>query len=93
MYVVAANSAFDICVWNITTSTPDVARRAVRIRRTLHLALLPELRVVRQMLALATQSVVFSAILWILVAGPGFLTARDSLIPSGTVQTARQASR
>ncbi len=38
------------------------------------------------------QGFVFFAVLWLLAAGPGFLSARDSLVPAGE-RPALQASR
>ncbi len=46
-----------------------------------------------RLLGVAAQSVAFFAVLWLLAAGPGFLSARDSLVPSGTDRLAPHASR
>lgn len=44
------------------------------------------------LLSTVAQSFVFFAVLWLLAAGPGFLSARDSLVPAGG-RPALQASR
>ena len=46
-----------------------------------------------RLLGMAAQSLTFFAVLWLLAAGPGFLSARDSLVPAGTGRPAPQASR
>ena len=88
MYVVAASSAFDV-----PALSPRLSRRTHHARRVACRSALPGLRVAKRVVALAAQGVVFSAVLWALVAGPGFLTARDSLVPSEAVRTAHHASR
>jgi len=84
MYIVVANSASDV----LTLSRQPVRRMVHTGRMACRLAL-PGLRSARRVLILAAQGIMFSAVLWMLVAGPGFLTARDSLVPSETVRTAR----
>ena len=88
MYVVASSSAFDI-----PALTPRLSRRIHYTRRVTYRSGRPGLHVAGRILALAAQGFMFSAVLWMLTAGPGFLTARDSLVPSETVRTAYQASR
>ena len=46
-----------------------------------------------RLLGTVAQGLVFFAVLWLLAAGPGFLSARDSLVPAGTGRLAPQASR
>ena len=46
-----------------------------------------------RLLGTVVQSLMFFAVLWLLAAGPGFLSARDSLVPAGTGRPASQASR
>ncbi len=46
-----------------------------------------------RLLGTVAQSLAFFAVLWLLAAGPGFLSARDSLVPTGTGRLAPQASR
>lgn len=46
-----------------------------------------------RLLGTVAQSLVFFAVLWLLAAGPGFLSARDSLVPVETGRPAPQASR
>ena len=46
-----------------------------------------------RLLSIVAQSLVFFAVLWLLAAGPGFLSARDSLVPAGTGRPTPQASR
>lgn len=88
MYFLAANSASDIPALSQHSS-----RSVVRAWRVAYGSTLPSLRLAGRVLTLAAQGVMFSAVLWVLVAGPGFLTARDSLVASETVRTAHQASR
>lgn len=78
MHVVVASFAFDL--------SPN---RRVHI---LHSAM-PGLQRGLRLLGVAIQGVLFFAVLWLLAAGPGFLSARDSLVPSGTDRLAHQASR
>ncbi len=80
MHVVIASSAFDLSLPN----------RRVHV---LHSAM-PSLQRGMRLLGVAIQGVLFFAVLWLLAAGPGFLSARDSLVPpSGTDRLAHQASR
>jgi len=88
MYVVAARFAFDIAVLPV-----PVSHRIHHAWRMAHRSGRPGLHVAGRAIALAAQGVMFSAVLWMLVAGPGFLTARDSLVSSETVRIAHQASR
>ena len=44
------------------------------------------------LLSTVGQSLMFFAVLWLLAAGPGFLSARDSLVPAES-RLAPQASR
>ncbi len=88
MYVVAARFAFDIAVLPAPFS-----RRIHHARRMAYCSARPGLHTARQAFALAAQGIMFSAVLWMLVAGPGFLTARDSLVSSETVRITHQASR
>lgn len=56
----------------------------------------PALRRARRgarLLGMAAQSLMFFAVLWLLTAGPGFLSARDSLVPAESGRPADQASR
>lgn len=46
-----------------------------------------------RLLSTVAQGLVFFAALWLLAAGPGFLSARDSLVPVETNRLAFQASR
>ena len=46
-----------------------------------------------RLLSTVAQGLVFFAVLWLLAAGPGFLSARDSLVPAETNRPAFQASR
>ena len=78
MHVISANSAFDLPLTNHCVHVLRSARRSTR-------------RGVK-LLGMAAQSVVFFVVLWLLAAGPGFLSARDSLVPAGTDRLA-QASR
>ena len=88
MYVVAASCAFDITVLPV-----PVSHRIHHAWRMAHCSVRPSLHVAGRAIVLAAQAVTFSAVLWMLVAGPGFLTARDSLVASEMVRTAHQASR
>lgn len=91
MHIVVASTAFDIPSFHSSSSYPS--HRAARIRRmTLH-SVSPSVRIGLRMLGTALQGVLFSAVLWMLVAGPGFLFAQDSLVPSATGRAAPQASR
>lgn len=75
MRVVPAESAFDL-------PTPD---------RCVHGLLSARWGTRRglRLLGVAAQAVAFSAVLWLLVAGPGFLSARDSLLPDRPAQASR----
>ncbi len=79
MHVVIANSAFDL----------PLPKRCVHALRPAR----PSTQGRLKLLSTAAQSVVFFAVLWLLAAGPGFLSARDSLVPAGTGRLAFQASR
>ena len=46
-----------------------------------------------KLLSTAAQGLVFFAVLWLLAAGPGFLSARDSLVQPGMGRQALQTSR
>ncbi len=78
MHVVIANSAFDL----------PLPKRRVHVLRSAR----PSMRRGTRLLSMAAQSVMFFAVLWLLAAGPGFLSARDSLVPAGE-RLASQASR
>ena len=78
MHVVVANSAFDLPLPNPCVHVLRSARPSMRRRIGL--------------LGTAAQGVAFFAVLWLLAAGPGFLSARDSLVPAGG-RLASQASR
>ena len=55
---------------------------------------LPMVRRGVRLLGAAAQGVVFFAVLWLLAAAPGFLSARDSLLPDRPAQAFPvQASR
>ena len=79
MHRVSASSAFDLPL-------PDRRAHARRSAR-------PGTQRLMRLLSTAVQSVVFFAVLWLLAAGPGFLSARDSLVPAGMGRPAAQASR
>ena len=79
MHVITPNSAFDIPLPNRSNH----ASRSVR----------PGTRRWVRLLSAAVQSVMFFAVLWLLAAGPGFLSARDSTVPAGMARPAAQASR
>ena len=56
----------------------------------------PALRRARRgarLLGITAQSLMVFAVLWLLTAGPGFLSARDSLVPAASGRPADQASR
>ncbi len=78
MHVVIADSAHDLPLPNLCVH----ASRSVR----------PWLRGALRLLGIAGQSLVFCVLLWLLLAGPGFLSAQDSTVPAGTGRPA-QASR
>ena len=78
MHVVIANSAFDVLLPNSCVHVLRSARPSMRRRIGL--------------LSTAAQGVAFFAMLWLLAAGPGFLSVRDSLVPTGG-RLASQASR
>lgn len=91
MHIVFGKSAFDVPFLNV----PPVrrARRVVHVQRgTLGVAL-PDWRSTLRVLSTAMQGIVFSAVLWMLVAGPGFLSARDSVVPSQAARADHQVSR
>jgi hypothetical protein len=79
MHMLIANSAFDLPIPHCCVHVLRLALQS--IRRGMGL------------LGIMAQSVVFFAVLWLLAAGPGFLSARDSLVPAGTGRLAPQASR
>ena len=79
MHVVSAHSAFDLPLPNRYVHVLHAARQSTR--RGMRL------------LSMAAQGAAFFAVLWLLAAGPGFLSARDSLVPAGTGRLAPQASR
>ncbi len=79
MHVVLANSALNLPLPSRGAPVLHSARRSRRHGMRL--------------LGTAAQSLMFFAVLWLLAAGPGFLSARDSLVPAGTGRLAPQASR
>jgi len=79
MHVVNANSAFDLPLPN----------RCVHVLRSAW----PSTQRRMRLLSTAIQGMAFFAVLWLLAAGPGFLSARDSTVPGGTDRPASQASR
>ena len=79
MHVITPSSAFDLQIPNRGVHASRSARPGAQ-------------RWVR-LLSTAAQSVVFFALLWLLAAGPGFLSARDSTVPAGRDRPAAQASR
>ncbi len=79
MHVVIANSAFDLTL-------PSHRVHVLRSTR-------PSAQRGLRLLGAAAQSVAFFAVMWLLAAGPGFLSARDSLVPARTDRAASQASR
>lgn len=79
MHLVSANSAFDLPLPNDCVPVLRSARQSLRYGGRL--------------LGVAAQAVAFSAMLWLLAAAPGFLSARDSLVPAGADHAASQASR
>ncbi len=79
MHVVIANSAFDLPLPN----------RCVHVLRSAR----PTTQRRMRLLSTVAQSLAFFAVLWLLAAGPGFLSARDSLVPAGTGRPVAQASR
>ncbi len=79
MHVIVANAAFDL---PLPTPRVPVSRPALR-----------SIQHAMRLLGLAMQGVLFFAMLWLLAAAPGFLSARDSLVPAGTGRVAHQASR
>ena len=78
MHVVIANSAFDL----------PLPKRRVHALRSARPSMWHGMR----LLSMTAQSVMFFAVLWLLAAGPGFLSARDSLVPTGG-RLPSQASR
>jgi len=83
MHVVIACSAFDV---------PLSQTDARTLRRALSSAL-PVLQLGVRVLGLAVQGAAFSAALWLLLAGPGFLSARDSVVRVDAARMVAQASR
>ena len=79
MQRITARSAFDL-------SLPSRGVHALRSAR-------PGTQRRLRLLSTAVQSVLFFAVLWLLAAGPGFLSARDSTVPAGAGYPAAQASR
>ncbi len=79
MHRISASSAFDL-------PPPNRCVHALRSAR-------PSTQRRMKLLSTAVQSIAFFAVLWLLAAGPGFLSARDSLVPAGTDRPAAQASR
>lgn len=91
MHIIMAHSAFDIPAFDISFSyRPRCAPQAQRM--ALYSAS-PDRHGGIRVLSTVVQGIMFSAVLWMLVAGPGFLSAEDSLVPSGAVRPAPQASR
>ncbi len=101
MHIVVANTAFDIPSFHVPSfhvasshSSPShLSHRAALARRMTLQSVSPSLQVGAKVLGTALQSVLFCAVLWMLVAAPGFLFAQDSLVPSATGRAAPQASR
>lgn len=79
MHLVIANSAYDLPRPSRCTHALRLARQGAK--RGVGL------------LGVAAQGTLFFAVLWLLAAGPGFLSARDSVVPAGSDRAARQASR
>ena len=79
MHVVLPSSVLDLPCPSRWTHVLRLARRSRRHGMRL--------------LSTVAQSLVFFAVLWLLAAGPGFLSARDSLVPAGTGRLAPQGSR
>ena len=79
MHRISASSAFDVPPPN----------RCVHALRSVQ----PSTQRWLKLLGTAVQSVAFFAVLWLLAAGPGFLSTRDSTVPAGTDRPAAQASR
>ena len=79
MHLVSANSAFDLPLPGDCVPVLRSARHGLRhgIR----------------LLGVVAQAALFSAVLWLMAAAPGFLSARDSLVPVGADRAAPQASR
>lgn len=78
MHVVVASSAFDVAF--------PQANRHARTSAT------RRLRVAAQVVSLIAQGVAFAAVIWLLVAAPGFLSTQDSLVRIET-SPRHQASR
>lgn len=78
MHVVIARSAFDLPLPNRCVHALQSAR--------------PSTRRWMRLLSTTAQSMAFFAVLWLLAAGPGFLSARDSLVATEG-RLASQASR
>lgn len=79
MHLVSANTAFDL----------PLPSRCVPVLRSARQSLQHGAR----LLGMAAQAMLFFAVLWLLAAAPGFLSARDSLVPVGANRAAPQASR
>lgn len=79
MHVVLPGSVLNLPLPSRWFHAVRLARRSRRHRASL--------------LSTVAQSLVFFAVLWLLAAGPGFLSARDSLVPAGTGRLAAQVSR
>lgn len=78
MHMVVANSAFDLTLPRYVPASHSTLQGVLKGMR---------------LLGVAAQSVLFFAVLWLLTAAPGFLSARDSLMPAETGRVAHQASR
>lgn len=79
MHLISANSAFDVPLPRDCAPVLRSARQGVRHGVRL--------------LGMGAQAALFSALLWLLAAAPGFLSQRDSLVPVGADRAASQASR
>lgn len=69
MHIVATRSAFDL----------PSPHRSVHVLRVRLAGSRPAIRSGLGLLGLAAQGVLFGAVLWLLAAGPGFLSGPDSL--------------
>jgi len=69
MHIVATRSAFDL----------PSPHRSVHVLRVRLAGSRPAVRSGLGLLGLAAQGVLFGAVLWLLAAGPGFLSGPDSL--------------
>jgi len=79
MHVVVASSAFDVLF--------------LQRKSRMCLSATPRFRTVAQAIGLVSQGVAFAATVWLLVAAPGFLSARDSQVRAASVPMTHQTSR